>query len=115
MPAQPLTEFGPPNNATTPAVAASLIAKASGGLLYGLSGYNNLAGQQWIQLFDSATLPADGTVPIVTFPVGANSSFSMDFGYHGREFLAGIVICNSTTAVTKTIGAANCLFDMQVQ
>ena len=31
----------------------------------------------------------------------------------GRAFQAGIVVCNSTTAVTLTIGAADTWFDVQ--
>jgi hypothetical protein len=30
----------------------------------------------------------------------------------GRLFANGITVCNSSTAVTKTIGSANCLFDI---
>ena len=103
-----------PTSATSTAYSASLIAKASPGTLYGVAGYNNGPGQ-WIQFHDSATLPANGSVP--TGPlifVAATSSFSIDFGIYGRGFVNGIVVCNSTTGPTKTIGAADCWFDARI-
>ncbi len=111
--AQPVA-FAAPTNATTTVYAASLILKSSGGVLYGLSGFNSKASTQFIQVHDSATLPADGAAPKVLVQVAASSSFSLDFGTRGRSFASGIVVCNSSTGPTKTIGAADCWFDGQV-
>jgi hypothetical protein len=72
-----------------------------------------LGSAQFIQLHDAAALPADTAVPEVFITVPASSNFSIDFGQYGRTFVNGIVICNSTTGPTKTIGAANCWFDVQ--
>jgi len=103
-----------PSNSTTTAYAASLIVKASAGKLFSLSGYNSKTTGQFIQLHDSATLPADTAVPKVIFYVPATLSFSYDIGgTFGRFFTTGIVICNSSTGPTKTIGAADCWFDAQ--
>lgn len=90
--------------------AASLIVLAAPGILYSLTGYNNKASDQYIQLHDSAALPADASVPKITLVAYAGTPFSYDFPA-GRIFTAGIVVCNSSTAITKTIGSADCLFD----
>ena len=102
-----------PLNASTTAYAASLVVKGTPGTLYGLSGYNSLASDQWIQLHDAATLPANTAVPVVIFLAKASANFGIDFGPRGRAFATGIVACNSTTGPTKTIGAANCWIDAQ--
>lgn len=99
----------PSNNSST-VYETSRIVKASAGNMYGISGYNS-GPAQFIQLHDSATLPADTAVPVTLVPVAATSVFSIDFGVYGKKFLSGIVVTNSTTGPTKTIGAANCFFD----
>jgi hypothetical protein len=100
-------------NATTSAYATNLVVKARAGTVYMLSGYNSLASPQFIQIHNATSLPADTSVPTVMFYVPALSNFCFDFGVYGRYFSTGIVVCNSTTGPTKTIGAANCWFDAQ--
>lgn len=100
-------------NRTTVEYAASLVIASNPAVLRGLTGYNSGAAQ-FIQLHDAASLPADTAVPKVVIAAAATSSFSIDFGDHGRKFSNGIVVCNSSTGPTKTIGAANCWFDAQV-
>lgn len=73
---------------------------------------NKDAVQYYIQLFDSATLPADTTVPDAA-PIVAQAgpiSFSSDYGaqneHGGRSFTKGLAWCVSSTFGTKTIVAA---------
>jgi len=92
------------------ALVTNLIAIPAAAKVYGIYGYNSKAGAQFIQLHDSATLPADTAVPVFNMTVPATSNFSIDFGFHGMDFVNGVVVCNSSTAPTKTIGSADCQF-----
>lgn len=108
-----LQASGLPRNAFTPVLAASELVKAGPGTLYGFTVYSSNAGTQYIQLFDARTLPADGAVPLLNFPVTTKTTLGVDWGTTGRWFERGIFICNSSTDTTKTIGSADCLFDVQ--
>lgn len=108
--AAPTSITNAPANNPSVAYEASRVVKVGNGILFGLSGYNSLASAQFIQLHDAAALPADAQVPVEVITVPASSNFNLDFGVHGKAFGNGIVVCNSTTGPTKTIGAANCFF-----
>lgn len=95
--------------ARTTALAASLVVKASSGILWEIRGDNGLAAEQYIQVHNGTSLPADTAVPIEVFRIPASKSFSITFP-NGLICSTGIVICNSTTLATKTIGSANCWF-----
>jgi len=107
-----------PVNATTGALAASLVVCAGSCRLIGFSGYSNKANPQFILAFDAAAVPAEGAVPVLTIAVGAGAgaatgNFSAYFGSAGRWFDRGCVLVNSSTAATKTIGSADTWFDAQ--
>lgn len=100
-------------NATTAAYAASIQVKAGAGKFFGGTGYNSKGSAQWIQLHDSATLPANGAIPKLIFTVATVANFSLDIGIYGRAFQNGIYVVNSTTGPTLTLGSADCWFDIQ--
>ena len=95
------------------AYEASAIVKATPGAIFSVTGYNSKTTAQFIQLHDSATLPANTAIPKIIFIVPASSNFFYDFGEIGRQCSAGIVVCNSSTGPTKTIGSADCFFNVQ--
>lgn len=103
--------------AITPYVSAaqeaSAVVKASAGNLYGFVFTNNNAATRYVQVFNAAALPGDGTVPALSFPVSSGGVFPFDTGKYPNQFTNGIVFCNSTTQATKTIGAADSLFYVQ--
>lgn len=98
--------------ANSAALEASRVLKAAPGTLVAVIGYNGKASAQFIQLHDAAAVPADGAAPVAAFTVPAASNFSLDIPI---AFGTGIVVCNSSTAATKTIGAADCFFTAVVE
>lgn len=94
-------------NSDSIAYVASQIIKAGPGMLYRLVGYNSKASAQFIQLHDAAALPAEAAVPKEVITVAASSNFDIALGVYGRKFTVGIVVCNSSTGPTKTIGSAD--------
>ena len=102
-----------PLNISSVVYVNALVAKSGEGVCYGFSGYNSKASAQFIQVFDANAVPADTAVPVTILSVPATANFSVDYGWRGRVFRAGIVVCNSSTGPTKTIGSADCWFDVQ--
>lgn len=102
-----------PTNSTSIAYEASHLVKSDEGTVFGFTVYNSKASTQFILLMDAKTLPIDGQVPAIPYAIPAASNLLVDFGVYGRRFNNGIVICNSSTGPTKTIGSADCWFDVQ--
>ena len=97
------------SRATSGSYKKSLVVKASAGRLFLLTGYNSNAAAQFVQVHDAAAVPADGVAPVYTFVV-PQGNFSLDLTNIGDYFSNGIVVCNSSTGPTKTIGADDCWF-----
>jgi hypothetical protein len=100
------------SNDTSTAYEASSVTKASAGTVYGVTGYNSRTTGQFFQFYNSTTVPADATAPVITIYVAAQSNFSIDFGVYGRRFSTGIAWSNSSTGATKTIGSADMFVDV---
>lgn len=107
---------GFPLNIHSNAYASSLVVKTGPGILYGLSIYSSRTSAQFIQIFDYANaatpVPADGAIPVAVYTIPASSNLTLDW-IPGRSFNSGIVVTNSSTGPTKTIGSADTYIDAQ--
>src|SRR5438105_11450109 len=88
----------PPNKHSL-AYAASLVVKTGPGLLFGFTVYNSNGSGQFIQWFDAAAVPANGTVPAGFISVATVTDRSA-LWIPGRSFQTGCVLCNSSTGPT---------------
>lgn len=102
------------SHSNTTAAAASLVVKASAGKVFSIRVHNDNASAQYIQVHDAASLPADTAVPEEVFVVDGDISEIFTFP-QGKQFSTGIVVCNSSTAATKTIGSADCWFSVDFE
>lgn len=101
-----------PANIHSNVLSKSLVVKSGQAILYGFTALNTNAAQQFILVFDAQALPANGIVPAVAFTIAGAANLGVNW-IPGRTFRSGIVIANSSTADTLTIGAADCFFDAQ--
>lgn len=82
-------------------------------VVYGFTVTNTKAAAQFALVFDNAAVPADGAVPLIGKALPASDAIGFSWAPQGREFTQGLVLCNSSTLATKTLGSADCLFDVQ--
>lgn len=97
-----------PNTGGGNLVASRIISTVPAKLLAVM--VTNTAGSiQYLQVHESATLPANGAVPkLPSVALAAGPSTTMfSFGDYGVD-LDAITLCNSSTSATKTIGSADC-------
>jgi hypothetical protein len=100
----------PANKRST--VLAASIEIAGAHELFGFTVNNTNASAQYVLVFDLATLPADGAVPDVSFTAVAAADKGVVW-LPARRMNQGVVIANSSTAASLTLGSADCFFDVQ--
>jgi hypothetical protein len=64
---------------------------------------------EYIQIFDAASAPADGSVPREVHYTGQKESLDLDVN-RPHYFANGFYLCESSTAATKTLDVATDLF-----
>jgi hypothetical protein len=98
----------------TAPMAAKVLRPAATSLV-SLEVHNNKASLQFLQLFDSKTIPANGATPLRTYPVQANTTIMVTWpAAYPLKLVNGVAVCNSSTATTKTLGSADCMFGAQL-
>lgn len=100
-----------PLNYESPVLQSSAQVKTGPGTFYSITMTNTNAAARFLQVFDAVKLPADGTVPLFSRSVPIADSLLLQWT-NGHTFLYGLVVCNSTTAASKTLGAADSIFDV---
>lgn len=101
-----------PFNIYSNKLEAGRVIKTGPGRLFNLTIYNSNAAAQFFLLFDAAAIPANGTSACTVLKVATVASQLFNWN-PGRTFLTGIVVVNSSTEPTLTIGAADSFYDAQ--
>lgn len=73
--------------------SAGAVVKVGTGHLHSISCYNAKDVKRYLQIFDSATVPATGDIPAESYPIGGESLLVLGadyFGAKGRGFTNGI-------------------------
>lgn len=89
---------------------ATLNVKTTSGNIKSIVCHNLNAAVRFIQIFNTATVPSAGNVPILAFPVAASGGVTVidgqTLGENGYNFSTGIAFAFSTTEATYTAGTA---------
>lgn len=113
-----LSEVNPATTTSSVAMVSSTalekghVGKASAGYLFQVSGYNSSASDLFLQVFDSATEPAEGTAPKILAAAPSESQFGWAVERFATPFTNGIYVCLSSTAATKTVAGAVAWFNI---
>jgi hypothetical protein len=110
------TPYGYPAAGAMAAAKSGVIQAGGPVFLHGCLILNVGSGTDYVQFFDSATVPADNAVPtIAPIKLGAGVGTGWDAGASGaRQFNAGAAWACSSTAATKTLcGASDILISCQ--
>lgn len=98
-----------PSNFKNAGANATLNVKAAAGNVFSLNCHNANAADRYIQLHDTATVPAGAAAPKFSFLVKAGGDTVIGTDYftdEGCSFAAGIAFAFSTTRDTYTAGTA---------
>src|SRR5213079_79595 len=92
--------------------AAAVIAGVS--QLYGCTITNTNGSTQYFFWFDGGRVPGSGAAPGGPAGIAIAGGQTLSFLWlPPRQFFAGIVIANSSSATSFAAGAADCWFDVQ--
>lgn len=95
------------SKAVNTALAASLVVKASAGVLHSIVGYVASGESGWIQVHDATSAPADTAVPKMAYYVAAATAHvPVNIPLPGDVCATGVTLTWSTTGPTKTAGAS---------
>lgn len=87
--------------------ATSYVLMADKGFVESLIVVNATSTAGFVQVHDATSLPADGVVPLVSFPLPASTAIALDTPIYCTT---GAVVCISTTLATKTLSANTALY-----
>ena len=93
-------------NNDSQALAVSGVVKASAAVFLEIVGFNNSGSTRYVHIYDSPTVPAEGTIPAcVPIVVPSQGVFSLSFP-RGLFLHTGLSWASSTTLQTKTVSGA---------
>ncbi len=70
-------------------------------------GGDALAAARFIQIHDSAIVPAEGAAPVKSYPIYTGAQGYKLFDVGELQLVNGLYVCVSTTEATKTLAAGN--------
>jgi len=99
------------NRVSSNGLIAGVVAVSSPASIATITGCISGLGTN-ILIYDSNTIPSNGAVPLFSFYVDVDDTFSFDYGAYGLPVTNGLVIVSSSTrfALTSTNSPANIMF-----